>query len=341
MKNAPCLALALLNLWNCSGARHSSAPHDSLAFSTKVQESLRTVVQSVVGVAAIFSYRSEVFDYELRSGQLVPDSTSPTGFLLLPRDKKSIPSAAESQKVNGVGLIIYRDQRRAVILTSAHIFVKPDTINTYYRDSAGRLTGVLQSRAIKTGASFFAIGQANQYLSADVIVADTKVDLALLAVTTSPAIGITYPYDLAFAHAVDWGDFAYAIGYPREVRQITSGLVSKIANPGAFVLDVVARHGYSGGPVFIVRPDQGLELAGIIRGVPVNKLAYVAPPPGLAAGQFLNEKDLQAISAQEIDLIDYGTTYAINIEMIGRFIKSNTKLLEREGIILDAKYLPN
>lgn len=336
------LIITLLNLWNCSGARQSSSPHDSLMFSAKVQASLRTVVQSVVGVAAIFSYRNEIFNHQLRNGQLVPDSTSPTGYLLIPPDKKQNAREQETQKVNGVGLIIYRDEQRAAILTSAHILMKPDTIISYYRDSLGRLTGVLQARAIKTSATFFAIGQANQFLTAEIIHADTKSDLALLLVTTTPALGIVFPYELAYDHPVDWGDFTYVIGYPREVRQITSGLVSRISNPGTFVLDVVARHGYSGGPVFVVRPERGLALTGIVRGVPVNKLAYVAPPAGApASGQILIKEDLQGLSAQEIDLIDYGTTYAINAEVLGKFLKGSVRMLERSGIILDAKYFPN
>ncbi len=340
MKKSLLLLLGLLHLWNCSGPRQSAAPHDSLTFSAKVQESLRTAVQSVVGVAALFSYRKEFFNHQLRDGRLVPDSTSPTGYLLMPPDKKQGNREQESQKVNGVGLVLYRDERRAAILTSAHILLKPDTVNSYYRDHLGQLTGVLQVRAIKTSANFFAIGQANQFLSAEIIHADPKSDLALLAVTASPALGIVFPFEPAYEYPLDWGDFAYVIGYPREVRQITSGLVSKIANPGSFVLDAVARQGYSGGPVFVVHPERGLELAGVVRGVPVNKLSYVAPPAGLPPGQFLIPEDWQTSSAQEMDLIDYGTTYAINIEVIGKFLKSSAKLLERKGIILDAKFLP-
>lgn len=334
-------AAAVLNLWNCSGARQSSAPHDSLVFSAKVQESLRTVVQSVVGVAAIFSYRTEAFTHQLRNGLLVPDSTSPTGFLLQPPSKKQKGREEEAQKVNGVGLILYRDDRRAVVLTSAHILLRPDTINSYYRDNTARLTSVLQSRAIKTSANFFAIGQANQFLTAEIIHADQKADLALLEVTASPGLGIVFPFEFAYGREMGWGDFAYVIGYPREVRQLTSGLVSQIPNPGAFVLDVVARQGYSGGPVFLVNPHKGLELAGVVRGVPVNKLNYIAPPAGLPAGQFLRSEDWQTSSAQEIDLIDYGTTYAINSEVVGKFLKSSVKLLEREGIILDERFLPH
>ncbi len=335
------LALTSLGLWNCSGKRPSLSPHDSRTFSLQVQESLRTVIQSVVGVASIFSYRNEFFPHQLVNGQLVPDSTSPTGYLLQPSEKKSNPREQETQKVNGVGLIIYRGPSEAVILTSAHILFKPDTLTSYYRDSADRLTGVIQARAIKTGANFFVIGQTNQFIGAEIIHADAKADLALIMVNSSAALGMPFPYQLAYAHPVDWGDFAYVIGYPREVRQVASGLVSKTMAPGTFVLDVVARHGYSGGPVFVVHPEKGLDLAGMIRGVPVSKLLFVAPPRNIPSGQALNEKDLQTVTAQEIDLIDYGTTYAINLDVIGKFLKSSAKLLERKGVVLDTKYFSN
>ncbi|MEK7728406.1 MAG: trypsin-like peptidase domain-containing protein [candidate division KSB1 bacterium] len=340
MKKYLLVLISSLQLWNCSSSQQSVAPHNSHIFSLKVQEALREVVPSVVGVAALFSYRHEIFNHQLRNGQFVPDSSSPTGFLLSPADKKSSNREQETQKVNGVGLVLYRDERRAVILTNAHIFLKPDTINSYYRDKTNRLGQVLQARAIKASANFFAIGQSNQFLAAEIIHADAKLDLALLAAAASPMLGVVFPFEPAYAHQLDWGDFAYVFGYPREVRQVTSGLVSKISNPGSFVLDVVARQGYSGGPVFVVHPEKGLQLVGVVRGVPVNKLSYVAPPAGLSAGQFLVPEDWPTSSAQEIDLIDYGTTYAISIEVIGKFLKSSEKLLERQGIILDAKFFP-
>lgn len=339
MKNILIIFVAL-QLWNCSGSQHSLAPHNSQAFSLSIQKALREVVPSVVGVAALYSYRQEIFNHQLRNGLLVPDSTSPTGYLLATTEKKASTRPQETQKVNGVGLVLYRDDRRAVILTSAHILLKPDTINSYYRDRAVRFAQVLQARAIKTSANFFAIGQSNQFLTAEIIHTDAKTDLALLTVEASPTLGIVFPFAPAYAYDLEWGDFTYVIGYPREVRQLTSGLVSKITNPGSFILDVVARQGYSGGPVFAVHPEKGLQLVGMVRGVPVNKLAFIAPPAGLPSGQYLTENDWETSSAQEIDLIDYGTTYAIGIEVIGKFLKSCERILERQGLILDAKFFP-
>lgn len=340
MRKKSLFALCVLQLWSCSSSQQSIAPYNSQVFSLKVQNALREVVPSIVGVAALFSYRQEIFNHQLRNGLFVPDSSSPTGYLLLPPDKKSNPRQQETQKVNGVGLVLYRDDRRAVVLTSAHILLKPDTISNYFRDKAGRIAQVLQSRSIKTSANFFAIGQSNQFLPAEILYSDAKLDLALLEVTASPTLGTVFPFEPAYEYELDWGDFAYVFGYPREVRQLTSGLVSKVANPGSFVLDVVARQGYSGGPVFVVHPQKGLQLVGMVRGVPVNKLSYIAPPAGLPSGQFLVQDEWQTSSAQEIDLIEYGTTYAIGVEVIGKFLKSGARLLERQGLVLDAKFFP-
>ena len=123
------------------------------------------------------------------------------------------------------------------------------------------------------------------------------------------------------------------------MKQLSTGVVSRVPFPGAFILDTVARFGFSGGPVFIVRPEGGLELAGVVRGVPANKLRYVAPPKDLPSAQVLNDQDLKGLASQEIDMIDYGTAYAVGIDFIKQFLHEADDVLKRRGIALDSRYV--
>jgi S1-C subfamily serine protease len=332
--------LALLGLsLGCAGQGNHTVIANSHLSSPQLQEKVRRIVSSVVGVAAVFDYRLEFFYHEMAEGRFITDATSPTGYRLT-KERDPITVAQKVQKVNGGGLIIYRDERKTLILTSEHILTSPDTILTFLRDAAGKTTNVPSTRAIKKRVTYHVIDQINQLVPAEVLHTDARADLGLVTVVSSPALGMPFPSTIAYKSEVQWGDLAYVFGYPREIKQLTTGIISPAPYPGTFSLDVVGRFGFSGGPVFVIRPDGELELAGIIRGVPVSKFSYVAPPPEALPGQNLAPGDLPKMTAEEFDLIEYGTVYAIGAEKIGRFLKASVPLLEKKGIYLPRQWLP-
>ncbi len=89
-----------------------------------------------------------------------------------------------------------------------------------------------------------------------------------------------------------------------------------------------------------MRPPGELELAGIIRGVPINKLQYVSPPPEIPPGQPLTAEDLTLLTAQEYDQIEYGMVYAVGAERIEKFLRESAPILEKRGIFLPRQLLP-
>lgn len=303
------------------------------------QENIRAVVTSVVGLSAVVDYRLELFAHEMANGQFVPEASSPTGYRL-ERGPNAVKTVKKLQKITGGGLILYQDQVRTLILTCEHVINSPDTVRTFFRDAEGEETKVLSSQAVKRRVTYQVINQINQMEAAEVLRFDTRADLGLILVKTSPSVGEPFPYAIAYQTDVKWGDVAFVFGYPREIKQLTMGLVSPSPYPGTFAMDVVGRYGFSGGPVFVLRPGGALELAGIIRGVPVNKLRYVAPPPEMVPGQNLDAEDLKLAVVEEYDLIEYGTIYAVGTEKIGKFLKDSLPTLQRKGIYLSASLLP-
>jgi hypothetical protein len=303
------------------------------------QKNIRTVVHSVVGISAVVDYRLEFFQYELAGGKFIPEPGAPTGYRLA-RGTNAVKTARKTQKISGGGLILYQNPSETLILTCEHVINSPDTVRTFLRDPEGRDTKIPSSRAIKRLATYHVINQINQLLPAEILSFDTRVDLGLVLVKTAPLVGEPYSFSIAYENEVQWSDLAFVFGYPREIKQLTMGLISPSPYPGTFAMDVVARYGFSGGPVFAIRPGGDLQLAGIVRGVPVTKLRYITPPPELPAGQNLATEDLPLSTADEYDLIEYGTVYVVGTERIGKFLKDSQSRLQQKGMYLPASLLP-
>ncbi len=334
-----CLLLLSLALCHCgAGASSRTLQPEQTLSSREVQKSLTAVVASIVGVGGVFTYRVETYNHEIPQGKFQPDSTSPTGYQL--QAGNPVSRSEQTERVNGAGLVLHRDTNHTVILTCAHVVVHGDTIKTYYRDSFGRRTDILHSRAVLRRQEFYVLNQSNHLISAELITADERADLALLRVSSNFAVGFPFPFEVAYEEPLVWGDYCYLFGYPKETKQLTGGLVSMLPHEGFFMIDAVARSGFSGGPVFVVRPPRGLQLTGVIRGVSSEKLYYVAPPENALVGEALTPEELQQLSAQEINMINYGAAYAVGPQLIGRFLKAAVPALERSGIQLAAKYLP-
>ena len=325
----------------CSRVNHkpqTSLPDYSLITPTS-QKNIRAAVHSVVGISALVDYRLEFFQYEMAGGKFIPESGSPTGYRLA-RGTNAVKTAKKTQKISGGGLILYQNPSETLILTCEHVINSPDTVRTFFRDPEGRDTKIPSSRAVKRLATYHVINQINQLLPAEILSFDPRADLGLVLVKTAPLVGEAYAFSIAYENEVQWGDLAFAFGYPREIKQLTLGLISPSPYPGTFAMDVVARYGFSGGPVFVIRPGGDLQLAGIVRGVPVTKLRYITPPPDLPPGQNLEAGDLPLSTADEFDLIEYGTVYVVGTEKIGKFLKDSQPRLQQKGIYLPASLLP-
>jgi hypothetical protein len=110
-----------------------------------------------------------------------------------------------------------------------------------------------------------------------------------------------------------------------------TAVVSPAPYPGFFTIDASVRHGFSGGPVLLVRGDGSLALAGIVRSVPGSKLRYLLPPTDLPMGASLTAEDLANTIVAEDDLPEAGMTYVVGISKIKKFLQDNANNIRREG----------
>jgi hypothetical protein len=321
-----------------SGANRTDSSYPSL-ISAKTQEELRIVAPSVVGVGAMDEYTVTVFNHALVGNRFVKDAASPTGYRLS-RGTDAITTKDTTIEVHGSGLIIYHDERKAIVLTSRHTLYASDTLSTYYRDSLGNATDVLCTRAIRKQSQYFINDQNNFLKVATVLHTDVKSDLGLISVETKMPIGSTLPLAVGYRTKLDWGDLAFIFGFPKQVKQLAFGVISPAPYPGNFVVDAVTRFGYSGGPILVVRPDGSLELAGITRALPVSQVQYAEPPTSVLLGGHIAPDEMLHLKAQQLQLIEYGTVYGIGTEKIGRFLEESRDILEKKGVRLMERFLP-
>ena len=329
------ISAGLLGVFSFSGcASGSQGLQDRLNqfYAPEVQRNLKEVVPSIVGIGTSFRYRVEFYRYELRDGFPIRDTTSPTGYRLL---RGEAGSAVVSRVVDarGCGVLLQRNERKCLVMTGYHILTMPDTMFEYYRDISGRPTDRIASRAIKINAVCSVLDQTNTQHAARILVEDPKSDLALVEVEASLALISEFPCDLTFEKDLTWGDPVYVFGFPQALRQIMTAVVSPAPYPGFFTIDASARHGYSGGPVLLVRGDGSLALAGIVRSVPGNKLRYLVPPADLPMGASMTAEDLANTIVAEEDLLEAGMTYVVGISRIKKFLLNNTNKLRYEGFL--------
>jgi S1-C subfamily serine protease len=317
-------------LAGCSSGSQGLGERLNQFYSPAVQRNLREFVPSVVGIKAAFRYRVEFYRYELRDGLPIPDSGSPTGYQLL-RGEHGRTVVSRLLDASGCGVLLQRNERGCLVLTCRHVLTMADTLIEYCRDYSGHPSDRISSRAVKVFATRSVQDQTGKEHAARILAQDPNSDLALVEMDAGTAMGPESPCDLTSEKDLTWGDPVYVFGFSRELRQIMTAVVSPAPYPGIFIIDASARHGFSGGPVLLVRGDGTLALAGVVRSVPGTKLRYLAPSNDLPAGSSLISEDLTNMIVAEEDLLEAGMTYVVGMSKVKKFLQDNTDKIRREG----------
>jgi S1-C subfamily serine protease len=335
--------LPLTALWlACAGSQKpDSAKGHQSTLSGELKQALRTVEQSIIGLDTKFEYDIFKYQYFLRDGQMVPDQTSAVGYKLeTSKGQNGISVEKDSKTIQGGGLIIdvEPDRRRYTILTSSHLVAPKDTLNVFYRDSDDNPTDILFARFILRNVQITVRSRSNWLVPAELIFKDPVHDLAIIAATTDNNMGIEYPGKLGYEMDLGWGDWVFLFGFPKGIKQLTGGWVSKSPYRGNLTVDAVVKFGYSGGPVFAVNDRNHIAFVGLIRSVPRRFLEYIAPDQTLPTGYRLNPDDLNKLQVKTETLVEYGTAYFVDPPTINTFIESAGRALAEAGINLNQKY---
>jgi hypothetical protein len=331
-------ALALLFISCAPEARRVSLPYNPL-FSSIATEDLRKSISSFVQVEHDVEY--DIFEY--------PESGPPVGADGLPMrsaDQRPSPSVEpvllkKSETLTGAATILLRREDLTVLLTSAHLVVPRDTVDSFYYDEDGRLTNRLFRRAILRKSRLRLRTPDGWYHEVRVVAADRRRDVAILESRARVRLGTEFPYSVGYHLDLGWGDWVFAVGYPKGIKQLTAGMVSPSPYRGTLTLNAVVRFGYSGGPVLAFDPLAGhLALVGMIKSVPFTKVDVVVPGGKLAPGQPIPENEMGALRAESLQLIEYGSAYFVTASSLSEFFAENLRKLEARNIVLPSRFLP-
>lgn len=244
----------------------------------------------------------------------------------------------ENHSTAGTTLTISNTRGQIALLTAAHIVSFPDTI---WQFAGGSLSGVeerVNAVSIKESLNHYVYSD-DRIILFDVVVTDMDRDLAVLRRDMSEDREYTSIETLRIppgnANRMDWTDMVYAVGYPKGFQMVTRGMLSKASfNPmSSLILDASFNRGFSGGALFAVRSDgSGLEWVGLVIMASAEREEYVAPEE-IPKGEYESGKRYKGpLFAKSSNRLNYGITFAIDINEIGNFFSDYEKELRDVNI---------
>jgi S1-C subfamily serine protease len=293
--------------------------------SDLVREQIKTGFESVVRIQNTVTYRT----YQFQSESL-PERSDLSGADL---ESLSAHTVIESHSNAGTATILSNENERTSLFTASHVVTFPDTI-MHYEPGSDQL---VEAVSIQQSVSHFFFGSTGVF-EFEVLANDPDLDLALLVYRWGrdgdpglTALSIE-PGDF---DDLDWTDRVYALGYPRGVRMVTSGMISRQEGNSrrTFAVDAIFNRGFSGGPIFAIRTDgSGLEWMGILTSSSAENEFYLGP-------DYLNEDEhsqgrpFTGIPiVQQTSRINYGVSFGVDIQQITEFFNENRSLLRRMRI---------
>lgn len=310
--------------------------------SDEIKKEIRNIEKSIVGINAKINYEVQTYDYLTENGQLISDPASPVKYKLRAQNgSRGIIYEKDEKVLSGGGLVLSFSSPSSdyAILTSSHLVSPKDTTDIYYIDENGVETDVLFQKRIVKKVQLSVRGRSNWQVEAQLVASDPIDDLAVIHVNTDRFIAEEYQNRMGYDIDLTWGDWVFLFGYPREIKQMTGGWVSKSPYRGTFMVDAVVRFGFSGGPVFALSKDKSeLVFVGIVKSVPSGSLDYIAHDGTLPVGYALSTEDLKKLIVSKEVMVNYGTVYCVDPQRIKEFIKLVRVPLENMKIQLDPKY---
>jgi len=318
------LLLILVPLISCSSVYETVYPtlndgkYDSEFPYKNSSAQLEEISNSIKLLNSIAFYTSYIFpeDKQLK----LPD--------LRGKDYKEIASEEIyfNRSASGTATIIYEDRGNVALLTVAHIVNFPDTVISYYVDSEGTATKIVQSISIKSRQSNY-VPDLPDGGELDIILLDKTDDIALLGKKYSSQATINLPvfkYPWGESADLEWGSFIYVFGFPMNYKMISKGIVSSPQRERhSFLIDAVFNRGYSGGIVLAIRDGvPNFELVGLVRSVPAD-YQYILHPvtkqPDIEFNPMLPYKGEVYVEREQ--MIRTGITKVIGIELVKELLE--------------------
>lgn len=302
--------------------------YDSGIGSVSVNSQIESGFQSVRRIQNNTIYRSYFFPEgsEIHVSQLVEAAL----------DSLGLETSVDTHSNAGSATVIFNNNVRAVLLTAAHTVSQPDTLIHFKEQVAGVQEDLIEAVSIKVSENRFVITD-HGIVSLEIVNESLDKDLALL-ITASGYEARDQLRVLEMPSGdyeqIEWGSKIYALGYPRGIQMVSSGVISLTNHPHRTLLaDLNINRGFSGGLVSSVNSETGrLEWIGMITSAMGENLTYLVPEKSILADYNPDVVYQGEQYIETIRLIHYGIGYGVNIEDIKEFIRISEPALQEEGI---------
>ena len=251
--------------------------------------------------------------------------------------KFSVKNSYINKTSSGTGTVIYSSNGTVGLLTCAHVINFPDTIVSYFSDTNGVYTKIVQSISFKTKQVIYVAGfpegsEVNEILS------DKLLDVAVLGNKFGPMYDKyfhLFNYPFGNAGELRWGTFVYFFGFPLNYKMLSKAIVSSpdYDKFDSFFIDGVINSGCSGGIVLAIRDGiPNFELVGIIDWVPDESENILQPAPLEEPYKYNPLVPYKGDNyVKEEKFLKYGMAKVISIESVVEFLKKNKKYFINNG----------
>ncbi len=304
----------------------SDGKYDSEFPYKNCSSELKKITETVRKVFCKVRYKNFIFSYDRKVTRQILT--------------KSVLQQAEDvlyfhRTVTGTGTVIYNKNNRVAILTCAHIFVKPDTLFTYFESDGFGRNRFIQSVAIKEVQENL-VAEFPEEGNCEILLIEKVGDIAILSkeFTKPPKFNIpVFDYPFGKARELEWGSFVYLLGFPKGYKIVTKGIVSHPDRDrkGSFLIDALFNSGMSGGILLAIKDGvPNFEVVGITTSAAAEYATVLVPER-----QALNYDESIPYSGDiyvaNKKNINYGITRAISSEAILKLLKKNNTILKRKG----------
>ena len=323
-----CLLLALFAFINgCSSSKEATQQQNKNYYSKTAE------------TAGLDRWLDENFDLIVRIQSTVFYQThnfaKDQNFMPSGLNEIDLKTIAESSTIDnesraGTAVMIAEANDNYLLLTANHIVSYPDTL-WHYRD---RDSGVLSAVSVKVRDSFSLLTE-NNIGPIKPVATDSHRDLALMT-TAFDLDDEPNPGTIRAGNSseLNWADFVYAIGYPKGIKVISSGLVSlsERLKETTFTIDAPFNKGFSGGIILAVNNSTSEpEWVGMITST-TSDTEYLMTPGTITQNNYTPEVPFNdSIFVERFNRINYGLTHTVSINEIKKFLDENRDTLSNYG----------
>lgn len=307
----------------------NNGEYDSEFPDQNASDQLEEISNSIFRVSSIAFYRTYTFGDTSR----IKKTDLSEGLI----KQNSIKSTVTDKPILGTGTLIYLNSGAAGILTCAHVVSFPDTIITYFVDSAGVFMDYIESISFKMKQDVYVAGFP-EGSEVNIILKDDQLDIAFLgrqfdAASVSKFQVFNYPF--GSSKELKWGTFVYLMGFPLNYKMVSRAIVS---NPGydrngTFLIDAPVNRGFSGGIILALRDGvPNFELVGLIQSVPEEDENVLKPATIDKKYRYSTAVPYKGLAyVNQLKLFNYGIAKAVPVDLIVNYLKKNKELLISKG----------